>query len=435
MCIAKEKQQEEFEAAANDNAAAVALYCNFLEKSAELSDKRSFTIAVFSVRNIVHICEVYGENEGKHINRVIEEKLNTALTENELFAPYEIHKWVVLMHGREENTSARLKSIFDDISQVLASGKCHITASFACGICVSDNIGITDIIKQADVARRASEENSCGSSIVVYSDSIREQAERKNLIELDLGSAVEKGQLTIEIQPKYDLKTGKCVSAEALVRWEHPLLGRIMPDEFIPVCEQTGDVIDIDMFVLETVCKNMRRWLDSGVNPVPIAVNQSRMHIADPNYAESVFRMMQKYDVWPSMIELETTESVIINDYKMISTVLDKLRGYGFILSVDDFGSGFTSIDMLSELEYDVIKLDQKLISKITEHTRTLSLVKHIIAMAHDMGMQVVAEGVETAEQAELLKTVDCDIAQGFYYSYPVSVESFDAKIFGIVTV
>lgn len=433
MIAAQETEKDIFEAATNENAAAVALYCQFLENSAKLRSENGFTVAVFSVRNFLHICEVYGEAEGRHINRVIEEKFGSVLGENELYAPYEIHKSVAILQGSAEDNSARLKSIFDEIIRMLANGKCHITASIACGLCPCDDSGITDIIKQADMARRSQDEMGTGG-IMIYSDSIKALEKRKMRIEQDLCSAVKKGQLTIEIQPKYDLKTGNCVSAEALVRWEHPELGRIMPDEFISVSEQTGDVIDIDMFVLETVCKNMRRWLDSGINPVPIAVNQSRMHIADPNYAESVFEMMQKYDVWPSMIELETTESVIINDYKRISKVLEQLRGYGFILSVDDFGSGFTSIDMLSELEYDVIKLDQKLISKITEHTRTLSLVKHIIAMAHDMGMKVVAEGVETAEQAELLKTVDCDMAQGFYYSYPVSVESFDAKIFGIVT-
>ena len=269
--------------------------------------------------------------------------------------------------------------------------------------------------------------------VIVMPENMSE--ERKKIIELDLSSAVENDQLVIEIQPKYDLKTGKCVSAEALVRWEHPQLGRICPDEFIPISEKTGDVIDIDMFVLEAVCKHMRRWLDMGVNPVPIAVNQSSMHIADPNYVESVFKMMQKYDVWPSMIELETTESVIINDYKKVSRVLEHLRNYGFVLSMDDFGSGFTSIDMLSELEYDVLKLDQKLIAKIADYPRTYSLVKHLIAMAHEMNMIVVAEGVETAVQAELLKGIDCDQVQGFHYSRPVSVESFDANIFGIVTI
>lgn len=433
MIAAEEKEKDVFEAAANDNAAAVALYCQFLEKSVKLKGVNGLTVAIFAVRNFVHICEVYGEAEGRHINRVIEEKLNELLAENELYAPYEIHKFAVILQGCAEDNAARLKSVFDEIIQILANGKCHITASISCGLCACDGSSITDIIKQADMARHSQEEKGVGG-IVTYSDSIRLQAERKRLIEQDLSSAVRKGQLTIDIQPKYDLKTGKCISAEALVRWEHPALGRVMPDEFISISEQTGDVIDIDMFVLETVCKNLRRWLDSGIKPVPIAVNQSRMHIADPNYAESVFRMMEKYDVWPSMIELETTESVIINDYEKIAAVLEKLRSYGFILSVDDFGSGFTSLDMISELEYDVIKLDQKLISKITTHPRTLSLVKHIIAMSHDMGMQVVAEGVETAEQAEILKKVDCDIAQGFYYSYPVSVESFDAKIFGIVT-
>lgn len=421
--------------AENDNAAAVSTYCRFLDSASSIVEKGGFTVAVFSVKNYVHLCETYGPWEGQFINTVAEETVKTILGENELFSPYEIHKYVALFQGGAEEVEARLKSNFDDITSILARGKCHVSANIACGLCVSDGSGITDVINKADMARKTVDRDNCTTEIAVYSEKIKVMEERKKIIELDLSSAVENDQLVIEIQPKYDLKTGKCVSAEALVRWEHPQLGRICPDEFIPISEKTGDVIDIDMFVLEAVCKHMRRWLDMGVNPVPIAVNQSSMHIADPNYVESVFKMMQKYDVWPSMIELETTESVIINDYKKVSRVLEHLRNYGFVLSMDDFGSGFTSIDMLSELEYDVLKLDQKLIAKIADYPRTYSLVKHLIAMAHEMNMIVVAEGVETAVQAELLKGIDCDQVQGFHYSRPVSVESFDANIFGIVTI
>ncbi|MBQ5333704.1 MAG: EAL domain-containing protein [Oscillospiraceae bacterium] len=426
----------DYSPADNDNAASVASYCRFLDDASGIVEKGGFTVAVFSVNKFAHFCEIYGPSEGRLIKQTIEKTMTAAIGENELFSPYEIHKFVALLQGDDITVSERLKSIFDEICAILASDKCHISASLSCGLCASSGgMGINEIINRADMARRSIDTDSFITQFVVYSDSIRAMDERKKLIELGLANAVKNNELVIDIQPKYDLKTGKCVSAEALVRWDHPKLGRICPDEFILIAEQTGDVIDIDMFVLETVCKHMRRWLDMGVNPVPIAVNQSRMHISDPNYADSIFKMMQKYDVWPSMIELETTESVIMNDYKKVSRVLEQLRNFGFVLSMDDFGSGFTSIDMLSELEYDVLKLDQKLIRKIADYPRSYSLVKHLIAMAHEMNMKVVAEGVETASQAELLKGIDCDLVQGFYYSYPVSVESFDAKIFGIITI
>ena len=229
------------------------------------------------------------------------------------------------------------------------------------------------------------------------------------------------------------MKTGDCVSAEALVRWLHPVLGRVVPDEFILYAEKSGFIIDIDMFVLETVCKYMRSWADAGFTPVTVAVNQSRLHISDPNYVESVFSLMQEYDVWPNLIELETTESIAFNDYTSATEILHRLHDYGFVLSMDDFGSGYSSLYMLHELEYDELKLDRKLIESIGKSEKSVILLKHIIAMAHDMNMTVVAEGVETQEQANVLKSIGCDIAQGFLYSYPLSIDKFEASVFGRV--
>lgn len=185
------------------------------------------------------------------------------------------------------------------------------------------------------------------------------------------------------------------------------------------------------MYVLETICKYMRKWMDSGVNPVTVAVNQSRLHISDPHYVDSVFAMMQEYDVWPNLIELETTESIAFNDYTSVTEILHRLHDYGFILSMDDFGSGYSSLYMLNELEYDELKLDKKLVENINRSDRSIAILRHIVAMAHDINMTVVAEGVETAEQARVLKDIGCDVAQGFYYSYPMPIERFEASVFG----
>ena len=272
---------------------------------------------------------------------------------------------------------------------------------------------------------------SCSTEIVFYSEEIYKSVVRNGIIEQDLCNAVKNNELIVEIQPKYDMKTGKCVSAEALVRWMHPTLGRMSPDDFIPYAEKTGFVIDIDMYVLETICKYMRKWMDSGVNPVTVAVNQSRLHISDPHYVDSVFAMMQEYDVWPNLIELETTESIAFNDYTSVTEILHRLHDYGFILSMDDFGSGYSSLYMLNELEYDELKLDKKLVENINRSDRSIAILRHIVAMAHDINMTVVAEGVETAEQARVLKDIGCDVAQGFYYSYPMPIERFEASVFG----
>lgn len=400
------------------------------------SSAENLTALTFAIKRYNRLAEGYDNDAVVYVKSVICAMTQAELDPGEFFAAWGDNIYYLLLRGNSEDCCKRIKFCFDKITRTMAEDKLHIKITFICGAYVPEKPGMSsiEIFQRAEVAMELADRDSGYTDITVYTEEIAREAERRSIMERDLGEAIEKGELIVEVQPKFDVKSGKAVSAEALVRWNHPTLGRITPDEFIPIAEQTGDVIEIDNHVLRTICKNMRRWMDMGVNPVPIAVNQSRLHITVPDYTENVFSIMMEYDVWPSLIELETTESIAFDDYQRIIDILKKFHSYGFILSMDDFGSGYSSLHMLSELEYDVLKIDQKIIRSTGNPKRNAAVLKAIIGMAHDLNMTVVAEGVETSEQVEMLKKLNCDVIQGFYYARPMSIEEFDAKIFGLVT-
>lgn len=420
----------------NSTIKSVISYYRFKEVVAGSNKDGCYSLAAFSVRRFSYLFHTYGSEVRQYITDMITSYISEMLSEGEYFASAGDNKMLIYLKGTYSEAIERIKVYFDELSQMMALDKCHMKVTFACGVYqIRDNSeSINEAINKAGSAMQtAFDIPSCITEVVHYSDKVYESVLRNHIIENDLVNAVKNNELIVEIQPKFDMKSGECVSAEALVRWMHPVLGRVVPDDFIPYAEKTGFIIDIDMFVLETVCKYMRSWADAGFNPVTVAVNQSRLHISDPNYVDSVFTMMQKYDVWPNLIELETTESIAFNDYASATEILHRLHDYGFVLSMDDFGSGYSSLYMLHELEYDELKLDRKLVASIGKSEKSVILLKHIIAMAHDMNMTVVAEGVETEEQAAALRSIGCDIAQGFLYSYPLSIDRFEASVFGRV--
>ncbi|MBQ4311565.1 MAG: EAL domain-containing protein [Oscillospiraceae bacterium] len=395
-------------------------------------------IVIFSAKRYLHLNEIHGTEAVAAFSRKIEAYMNKQVAPGECFAKITDNRYVLFLICSMEKAKERVSDYFDAISEIMIHDRLHPRIRFICGIynLTAEDDDFIKTVDKATAAMLSADSFSSSTEIVVYDKKIYTVSLRRSKIEAELlNGIIDRRELVVEIQPKFDLKTGDCVSAEALVRWNHPQLGRIMPDEFIPIAEQTGSIIDIDMYVLETVCRYMRKWMDMGCNYVPVAVNQSRVHISDPNYVDSVYAMMQKYDVWTNLIELETTETIAFDDMNAVTKVLSALHECGFIISMDDFGSGYSSMHMLSQLEYDVLKLDQKLIRLSEDNAdRSKKLLKHIIALAHDLDMRVVAEGVETEEQAEMLRSIDCDIAQGFLYAHPMPIDKFEGSLFGQIT-
>ncbi len=258
-----------------------------------------------------------------------------------------------------------------------------------------------------------------------YDDEMGER--RKYELELtnDMKRAISESQFKIYYQPKYDLNTEKIFGAEALVRWDHPEKGLISPAGFIPVFEANGFITQLDFYVWEVVCKNLRKWIDEGKNPPSISVNVSRIDIYNDALPEMLMGLIDKYQLQPKMLHLEITETAYVKNQLQLISMVNRLKKCGFIIEMDDFGSGFSSLTMLSEIPVDVIKLDISLLSNRKKSEKSTSVLRFIINLSRELGIPVIAEGVETRDDLNYLKALKCKYGQGFYYCKPVTEDDF----------
>lgn len=262
--------------------------------------------------------------------------------------------------------------------------------------------------------------------VAVYDDKIRDRLVREQAITDVMETALEEKQFIVYYQPKNDLNNDKIMGAEALVRWIHPELGFMSPGEFIPLFESNGFIRRLDEYVWESVCRQLRDWKDRGYPIVPVSVNVSRADIYQSQLVDIICGLTQKYEVDPSYLHLEITESAYTDNPEQIISTVEELRKNGFIIEMDDFGSGYSSLNMLSQMSLDILKLDMKFIRYEMSKPFEQSLLHDIINMAHRLHLEVVAEGVEADEQKERLKMMNCDYAQGYFYSKPVPAADFE---------
>lgn len=280
----------------------------------------------------------------------------------------------------------------------------------------------------ASLARQLIKGNAL-ENIGFYNNGMKSKLQKMQEIEDDMHKALLNGEFLMYLQPKHSIKTGKIIGAEALARWQHPTKGMISPGDFIPVFEQNGFILKLDSFIWEEACRRIRSWIDSGIAPVPISVNVSREYLQTFDVVEKITSLLNKYNVPISLLELEITESV---DGIGVEDIVKRMKDAGFTMLMDDFGSGYSSLNMLKTTQFDVLKIDRSFLSEFMESARGRKIIEHTISMSQDIGLDIIAEGVETIEQAEFLSECGCDSAQGFYYSKPIPVAEFDKRLIEI---
>lgn len=259
-----------------------------------------------------------------------------------------------------------------------------------------------------------------------FNEQYRADMLKANEIEKDMQNSLANGDFKMYLQPKFRLSDDKMVGAEVLCRWLHPKKGLIPPMDFIPLFEKNGFILKLDEYMWEEACKTLRYWIDKGVEPIPLSVNISRYHIKY-NDLEAVFtRLINKYNISSSMLTLELTESLFLDNPEALNRVMSGLQRLGFKLEVDDFGAGFSSLNMIRNITVDTIKMDKDFLDNEIATEKGKIVVNHTIDMAKDLNLQVVAEGVETKEHVEFLKNSRCDVAQGYYFAKPMPLEEFD---------
>ena len=285
-----------------------------------------------------------------------------------------------------------------------------------------------------DHAKLASKE--CKGSYIknyhIYTDQMGKNVQEVQTIVNDMEPAMKEEQFVLYLQPKYGLSSYQLEGAEILVRWLTPE-GMVSPGKFIPVFEKNGQIMKLDYYIWEHSCKLIRSWLDRGLDPYPVSVNISRVSMYNPRIVEEIYELTVKYDIPPRLLQLELTESAYTDNPEAIKKAMLELREYGFTILMDDFGSGYSSLNVLKDITVDVLKLDMKFMSGAGSENqkKSESIVANVIHLAKDLQLPVIAEGVEEIEQVKFLNSVGCDYAQGYYFAKPMPVAEYEKLAFG----
>jgi EAL domain-containing protein (putative c-di-GMP-specific phosphodiesterase class I) len=259
-----------------------------------------------------------------------------------------------------------------------------------------------------------------------YTNSMSATAFERLSMENALRKALGSNEFEMYYQPKIDLASNRAIGMEALIRWNHPEIGLVSPADFIPLAEETGLIVPLGEWVLHTVCSQMRCWFDAGLDPLRIAVNLSACQFRQTTLWKMVMRTLQETGIAPELLEIELTESVIMDNIQTSSTVLRDFKKMGVQISMDDFGIGYSSLSLLKRLPLDTLKIDQSFVRDITTDADDAAIVDAVISLAHSLRLRVIAEGVETGEQLDFLREHGCDEAQGYLYARPQPVAAIE---------
>lgn len=401
----------------------------FMHKAAKVvrRGKKKYVVVQLRLEKYRNFCITYGLKEGENLLEVINSSVSMLLGRKELIAHVEKSDFVILMQddGREA-VENRIKSIMN----LLKAKRRGQHLSFSAGICAIKS-SFTDISIMVSYAGLAlPKQPKIQNEIVWFNDSMKESQIWERQIEDDMKKALENHEFQVYLQPKYSTKAEELSAAEALVRWTHPKLGFISPAQFIPIFEKNGFILQLDDYMLTEVAKIQSGWIAQGKRLVPISVNVSRAHFAEDNLAEHICSVVDGYNVPHQFIELELTESAFFDDKAVLLNTIKKLKNYGFKVSMDDFGAGYSSLNSLKELPLDIIKLDGEFFRSVEDTVKSKLIVGETITLAKKLGMQIVAEGIETREQVDFLAGLNCDLIQGFYFSKPLPLKEFEKKAY-----
>jgi EAL domain-containing protein (putative c-di-GMP-specific phosphodiesterase class I) len=298
----------------------------------------------------------------------------------------------------------------------------YVTASIGISIFPQHGVNAPLLLKNGEVAMYRAKKRG-GDSYQLYEREMEAQVSRRLRLETGLRQALSAGELQLHYQPQVDVAQRRVVGVEALVRWEHPELGMVPPDQFIPLAEETGLILSLDRWVTRTACSQYGEWLAAGIELKRMAINLSGRSFQDPDMVEDLTRIAWREAIPPSHVELEITETFLMEDPELSIEALQALKEHGFLLSIDDFGTAYSSLSYLKRFPVDQLKIDRAFIRDIPDDEDDKAITTAIIAMARQLGLRVLAEGVETVAQAEFLLAHGCQECQGYLFGRPMPVE------------
>lgn len=406
----------------------------------ELIDKQEkrYAYMTFDVDNFKYINEMFGYEYGNKVLIHIAKTVKEFAKPGELYARISSDNFAMLLFDTEtqEELTERINVLFKRIVEPGETGAvlnvCSL--SFSCGIYrIEGKQDINTARANANLARTESK-RSVLDEIVFYDEKLKARRVEEKELEYEAEQALANKEFLVYFQPKYDVETEKIIGAEALVRWEHPVRGMLSPGLFVPLFESNGFITEVDLYVLERVCELIEGWMNAGIPPICISVNLSRVHLYERDLVKSLFEVVSRHNVPTEYIEFELTESAFYEETEGLLRIMSEIKAAGFRISMDDFGSGYSSLNLLRRLPVDVLKLDRVFLEDCEvedDETRGKRIVMHVISMAKDLKMEVLAEGVETLDQKQFLQNARCDMIQGYYYARPMPVKEFELLYMG----
>lgn len=394
--------------------------------------EEEYEIVRMDIERFRIISEMFGIDEGDKLLKFIAVKIQEYLDEEDEVAYCRIASDVFAMcipvHSYSVDTMIqKLQKVVTEYPKnyevVLSFGRYYVTKEDR-----EQKVPVSNLVDRAAAAQITIKGNYL-QHVAVYDESIRKKEADEAMILSEMNHALENGEFQVYLQPKVNMQTGKIIGSEALVRWQHPGKGLISPAAFVPVFEKNGFIIEIDKYMICNTCAIIRRWIDSGIPVYPVSVNLSRLNLYNKRIIQDIREYVEEYQIPREYISFEITESAFSGDNSYIKILAEKLQKEHFKVLMDDFGSGYSSLNTLKEIPVDVLKIDLKFLPAGENDEKANLIIKHVVEMAVDLDLMIIVEGVEREEQVEFLTKIGCKIAQGFYYYRPISVLEYEAKV------
>lgn len=376
--------------------------------------------------NFNRINDTLGHSAGDKLLRVVAERISKMVSAKDFVARIGGDEFAIISEDLQSMESAALlaRAMIETILSpiMLENNEVNVGACVGISIFPDDDIEPEKLVNFADMALHTAV-RSAPNSYFFFSQEMNEETEDRLSLERDLRKALFQNEFALFFQPQLDLKTGKIMAFEALLRWFHPIRGMVSPMRFIPIAEDTGLIIPIGDWVLKEALRNLKVWEGMGLKDLSVAVNLSAIQFQQEDLASSIEEILAESGIAPERLELELTESVVMQDARKADNILSRLSRLGVKLAIDDFGTGYSSLSYLKRFEVDRLKIDQSFVRDMTNNYDDAEIAHAIINLGHTLGLEIVSEGVETKEQLELLRLQGCDIIQGYYISRPMPAD------------
>ena len=375
-----------------------------------------------------HINDSLGHPTGDKLLESVARRLQGCVRTPDTVSRQGGDEFVVLLHDVQHAESAaitarRMLKVVEAIHSV-ESHELRVTASIGISVYPEDGRDAETLIKNADTAMYQAKQSG-RHTFRFFKPEMNLMAVERQSMEEDLRCALDRHELELHYQPIVNIKSGAITGTEALLRWKHPVRGTVMPAQFIPVAEDSGLILPIGAWVMREACTQAKAWTDAGLRPITMSVNVSALQFRSEGFLETMIAILDETGIDPKLLDIEVTESVLMERSKSGAPILRALRARGVQVAVDDFGTGYSSLSYLQKFSLDALKIDRSFVSQITKEGGDTTIVSAIISMARSLNLRVIAEGVESAEDLAFLEAQDCDEAQGFFLSHPVTALQF----------